>query len=144
MLTTTCYPPPLCPSPPPPPPGPVLNLSARRDSRPVFLRKRTNEPKFLQDSTREFRKVFVYAPPSAGSAVNTMLKDMGLDKTWDAEPVSTGTPLRESGLTNILESALASARSRERCGAPFFFFLWACDACPGSSHLLCSLLVRAF
>ncbi|CAM9361477.1 unnamed protein product, partial [Hapterophycus canaliculatus] len=74
----------------------------------------------IEDSTREFRKVFVYAPPSAGSAVNKMLKDMGLDKTWDAEPVSAGTPLRESGLTNILESALASARSRERDGAVIF------------------------
>lgn len=67
-----------------------------------------------QDTTREFRKVFVYAPPSAGPAVNKMLKDLGLDKTWDAEPVSAGTALRESGLTTILEAALASARSRER------------------------------
>lgn len=67
-----------------------------------------------QDPTREFRKVFVYAPPTAGPAVNKMLKDLGLDKTWDAEPVSAGTALRESGLTTILEAALASARSRER------------------------------
>lgn len=71
-----------------------------------------------QDPTREFRKVFVYAPPSAGPAVNKMLKDLGLDKTWDAEPVSAGTALRESGLTTILEAALASARSRERWGLP--------------------------
>ena len=68
----------------------------------------------MQDPTREFRKVFVYAPPTAGPAVNKMLKDLGLDKTWDAEPVSAGTALRESGLTTILEAALASARSRER------------------------------
>eukprot|EP00903_Cladosiphon_okamuranus_P008480 g8147.t1 len=73
-----------------------------------------------EDSTREFRKVFVYAPPSAGPAVNKMLKDLGLDKTWDAEPVSAGTALRESGLTMILEAALASARSRERDGAVIF------------------------
>lgn len=58
--------------------------------------------------------MFVYAPPSAGPAVTQMLKDLGLDQTWDAEPVSGGTALRESGLTGILEAALASARSRER------------------------------
>lgn len=71
-------------------------------------------PATTQDPAGEFRKVFVYAPPSAGPSVNKMLKDLGLDKTWDAEPVSSGTPLRESGLTTILEAALASARSRER------------------------------
>ncbi|CAM9395188.1 unnamed protein product, partial [Ectocarpus sp. 8 AP-2014] len=74
----------------------------------------------IEDPAGEFRKVFVYAPPSAGPSVNKMLKDMGLDKTWDAEPVSSGTPLRESGLTTILEAALASARSRERDGAVIF------------------------
>lgn len=58
--------------------------------------------------------MFVYAPPSAGPSVAKMLKDLGLDKTWDAEPVCAGTALRESGLTGILEAALASARSRER------------------------------
>ncbi|CAN0343016.1 unnamed protein product [Pylaiella littoralis] len=74
----------------------------------------------IEDPTREIRKVFVYAPPSAGPAVTQMLKDLGLDKTWDAEPVSGGTALRESGLTGILEAALASARSRERDGAVIF------------------------
>eukprot|EP00904_Undaria_pinnatifida_P010142 jgi/Undpi1/6258/HiC_scaffold_20.g08742.m1 len=80
-----------------------------------LLRRFSNE-----DTDRVFRKVFVYAPPSAGPAVQTMLKDLGLDKTWDAEPVSAGTALRESGLTTILEAALASARSRERDGAVIF------------------------
>lgn len=83
-----------------------------------------------QDSTREFRKVFVYAPPSAGPSVAKMLKDLGLEKTWDAEPVSAGTALRDSGLTTILEAALASARSRERYVCCFWLVLVrACVVC---------------
>ncbi|CAM9215314.1 unnamed protein product, partial [Sphacelaria rigidula] len=73
-----------------------------------------------EDSTRVFRKVFVYAPASAGPAVAAMLKNLKLDKVWEAEPVVMGTALRESGLTNILESALANARSTERDGAVVF------------------------
>lgn len=73
-----------------------------------------------EDPAREFRKVFVYAPAAAGPAIAAMLKKLNLHETWDAEPVATGTAMQDSGLTDILESALASARSREREGAVIF------------------------
>ncbi|CAM9288773.1 unnamed protein product [Ascophyllum nodosum] len=73
-----------------------------------------------EDADCEFRKVFVYAPSSAGPAVAKKLKELGLDESWEAEPVAEGTALRESGLTMILESALANARCRERDGAVIF------------------------
>lgn len=61
-------------------------------------------------------------------SADMFLQAMGLEKVWDTEPVAGGTALRDSGLTTILEAALASARSRERYGFTLSRI---------SSHLLC-------